>query len=93
MCVLLHLLICTALRAHIIVVKALYKINYYCYYYRTIRYTVCRSVCVCSSYVGVCVRVYACVCVRVSVCVCVCVCWGGASGDVRDVLEMFGGEG
>ena len=29
MCVLLHLLICTALRAHIIVVGALYKINYY----------------------------------------------------------------
>ena len=33
MCVLLHLLICTALRAHIIVVEALYKINYYYYYY------------------------------------------------------------
>ena len=32
MCVLLHLLICTALRAHIIVVEALYKINYYYYY-------------------------------------------------------------
>ena len=31
MCVLLHLLICTALRAHIIVVEALYKINYYYY--------------------------------------------------------------
>ena len=31
MCVLLHLLICTVLRAHIIVVEALYKIN--CYYY------------------------------------------------------------
>ena len=29
MCVLLHLLICTALRAHIIVVEALYKIHYY----------------------------------------------------------------
>ena len=29
MCVLLHLLICTALRAHIIVVETLYKINYY----------------------------------------------------------------
>ena len=28
MCVLLHLLICTALRAHIIVVEVLYKINY-----------------------------------------------------------------
>ena len=27
MCVLLHLLICTALSAHIIVVEALYKIN------------------------------------------------------------------
>ena len=27
----LHLLICTALRAHIIVVEALYKINYYYY--------------------------------------------------------------
>ena len=33
MCVLLQLLICTALRAHIIVVEALYKINYY-YYFR-----------------------------------------------------------
>ena len=33
MCVLLHLLICTVLRAHIIVVEALYKINYYYYYY------------------------------------------------------------
>ena len=33
MCVLLHLLICIALRAHIIVVEALYKINYYYYYY------------------------------------------------------------
>ena len=33
MCVLLHLLICTALRAHTIVVEALYKINYYYYYY------------------------------------------------------------
>ena len=32
MCVLLHLLICTVLRAHIIVVEALYKINYYYYY-------------------------------------------------------------
>ena len=32
MCVLLHLLICTALRAHISVVDALYKINYYYYY-------------------------------------------------------------
>ena len=31
MCVLVHLLICTALRAHIIVVEALYKINYYYY--------------------------------------------------------------
>ena len=31
MCALLHLLICTALRAHIIVVEALYKINYYYY--------------------------------------------------------------
>ena len=31
MCILLHLLICTALRAHIIVVEALYKINYYYY--------------------------------------------------------------
>ena len=31
MCVLLHLLICTALRAHIFVVEALYKINYYYY--------------------------------------------------------------
>ena len=29
MCVLLHLLICTALRAHIIIVEALYKINYH----------------------------------------------------------------
>ena len=29
MCVLLYLLICTALRAHIIVVEALYKIHYY----------------------------------------------------------------
>jgi len=29
MCVLLHLLICTVIRAHIIVVEALYKINYY----------------------------------------------------------------
>ena len=28
MCVLLHLLICIALRAHIIVVQALYKVNY-----------------------------------------------------------------
>ena len=35
MCVLLHLLICTALRAHIIVAEALYKINYYYYYYKT----------------------------------------------------------
>ena len=34
MCALLHLLICTALRAHIIVVEALYKINYYYYYYK-----------------------------------------------------------
>ena len=33
MCVLLHLLICTALRVHIIVVEVLYKINYYYYYY------------------------------------------------------------
>ena len=33
MCVLLHLLICTALRAHVLVVEALYKINYYYYYY------------------------------------------------------------
>ena len=33
MCVLLHSLICTALRAHIIVVEALYKIIYYYYYY------------------------------------------------------------
>ena len=33
MCVLLHLLICTALRAHIIVVVALYKIKYYYYYH------------------------------------------------------------
>ena len=33
MCVLLHLLICTVLRAHIIVVEALYKINYYYYWY------------------------------------------------------------
>ena len=32
MCVLLHLLICTALRAHIIVVEALYKMNYYYYW-------------------------------------------------------------
>ena len=31
MCVLLHLLICTALRAHIIVVEALYIIYYYYY--------------------------------------------------------------
>ena len=31
MCVLLHLLICTALRAHIIVVEALYEINNYYY--------------------------------------------------------------
>ena len=31
MCVLLHLLICTALKAHIIVVEALYKINDYYY--------------------------------------------------------------
>ena len=30
--VLLHLFICTALRAHMIVVEALYKINYYYYY-------------------------------------------------------------
>ena len=30
MCVLLNLLICTALRAHIIVVEAIHKIN--CYY-------------------------------------------------------------
>ena len=37
MCVLLHLLICTALRAHIIVAEALYKINYY-YYYLEIEY-------------------------------------------------------
>ena len=29
MCVLLRLLICTALRARIIVVEALYKMNYY----------------------------------------------------------------
>ena len=29
MYVLLHLLICTALRAHIIVVETLYKLNYY----------------------------------------------------------------
>ena len=29
MCVLLHLLICTVLRAHITVVEVLYKINYY----------------------------------------------------------------
>ena len=29
MCVLLHFLICTALRVHLIVVEALYKINYY----------------------------------------------------------------
>ena len=29
MCVLLQFLICTVLRAHIIVVEALYKINYY----------------------------------------------------------------
>ena len=35
MCVLLHLLICTALRAHIIVVEALYKRNYYYYYVAT----------------------------------------------------------
>ena len=32
MCVLLHLLIGTALRAHIIVVEALYEIHYYYYY-------------------------------------------------------------
>ena len=31
MCALLHLLICTALRAHIIVVEALCKINYHYY--------------------------------------------------------------
>ena len=31
MCILLHLLICTTLGAHIIVVEALYKIHY-CYY-------------------------------------------------------------
>ena len=33
MCVLLYLLICTALRAHIIVVEVLYKIYYYDYDY------------------------------------------------------------
>ena len=31
MCVLLHLLICTALRTHIIVVEVLYKMNNYYY--------------------------------------------------------------
>ena len=31
MCVLLHLLICTLLRAHITVVEVLYKIYYYYY--------------------------------------------------------------
>ena len=35
MCVLLHLLNCMALRAHIIVVEALYKIsNYYKYHHK-----------------------------------------------------------
>ena len=34
MCALLHLLICTALRAHVIVVEALYKINCYYYYFK-----------------------------------------------------------
>ena len=34
MCVLLNLLICTALRAHIVVVEVLYKINYYYYVIR-----------------------------------------------------------
>ena len=43
MCVLLHLLICTALRAHIIVVEALYKINYYYYYYHR-RYYVSHNI-------------------------------------------------
>ena len=37
--VLLHLLICTVLRAHIIAVEALYKINY-CYYYPNLLRTV-----------------------------------------------------
>ena len=35
MCVLLHLLICTAVRAHIIIVEELYKINYYYRYSKT----------------------------------------------------------
>ena len=47
MCVLLHLLISTALRAHIIVVEALYKI-YYCNQVHLhivfVLYSVCRSV-------------------------------------------------
>ena len=43
MCVLLHLLICTALRAHIIVVEALYKINYYNYYYLAITATAIKK--------------------------------------------------
>ena len=38
MCVLLHLLICTALRAHIIVAEALYKIYYY-------YFLVCNTIC------------------------------------------------
>ena len=34
MCVLLHFVICIVLRAHVIVVEVLYKINYYDYYHK-----------------------------------------------------------
>ena len=81
MCVLLHLLICTALRAHIIVVEALYKINYYYYYYYyyllTGRGHVHSEIIIlfhltCNTWV--CAFVRACVRARARACVCVCVC-------------------
>ena len=47
MCVLLHLFICATLRAHIIVVEALYKINsssyYYYHYYYSLLYKFLNS--------------------------------------------------
>ena len=53
MCVLLHLLICTALRAHIIVLEALYKINYYYYYdshwLSSLFVRLQRQICLCTA--------------------------------------------
>ena len=67
MCVLLHLLICTVLRAHIIIVEALYKINYYYYLLVWLH-------CVVWKVEGVCVCVCVCVCVHACVPVCACMC-------------------